>query len=147
MVNTRSTDRDAPSQPNTADNIAPIPPVSAAQPTVTITTQTTTAAITAPTSSVAPSNFPGMDDLSRILDSSFQSHASVSSPSFSQLTGQNVPPGPSDPTISLAMREIINSAVGLARMEFEREQNERIQRLVPLIVEATRRAMGTRVSH
>lgn len=158
MVNTRSTDRETPAvetrnppvtttlpsstlppQPNaTAMNVT-----TAMTTTTTTTTFTTTVAAPIPASSIAPSNAMGIEDISRLLSSSFQSQGSIPSPSFSPLTGLNGPPMPADPIISTAMREIINSAVGVARIEFEREHEARIRSLLPAIVEAARRSSET----
>lgn len=77
---------------------------------------------TIPACSIAPSNAIGLDDISRLLSSSYQSQGAILSPSFSFFTGLNGPRMPADPTISASMRKIINSAVGVARNELERER-------------------------
>ncbi|XP_059220823.1 uncharacterized protein LOC131995772 [Stomoxys calcitrans] len=47
-----------------------------------------------------------------------------------------------DPAISVGMRDIIASAVGSARIDFEIEQTEIMNRLIPTILEATRRSLS-----
>lgn len=71
----------------------------------------------------------------------YQSQGAILSLSFSFFTGLNGPMMPADPTISASMREIINSAVGVARNEFEREREHeaRFRSLLPANVEAARR--------
>ncbi|XP_059221494.1 uncharacterized protein LOC131996064 [Stomoxys calcitrans] len=142
MVGTRSGSRDAAGQPACTSGANPVQPPVLNMPISGVTIPATTTGNGPPPSSLAPPIDPVMEEVSRMLSSSFRSQDSIAPPSFSSLTGLNAPARPVDPAMGSAMREIINSAVGLARAEFEREQAESIRRLIPTIVEATRRSLG-----
>uniref|UniRef100_A0A1I8PBB0 CCHC-type domain-containing protein n=1 Tax=Stomoxys calcitrans TaxID=35570 RepID=A0A1I8PBB0_STOCA len=151
MVNTRSTIRGDSDHSRMEAGTSQGLLGSTTQPAATLTTQTITTTTTAAASnapiasafsSIASPLPPGMDDLSRLLSSTFSSQGHVSSPTFSPLTGLHVPVPPADPAMSVAMRQIISSAVGLARVEFERDQARTMSRLIPTIVEATRQSLG-----
>lgn len=160
MVNTRSSGRGENSQPEVNMSTAVVSTTAGETQAIVTTTTALTAttpalatnAITATTSvQVAPITYPRSQDWSSLFNGSDRQNFSVSSPKYSPLTGLNIPqnfphpppPVTTDPAVvSQGVREIINAAVGLAQVDFRNEEEERMRRWIPLIVEATRRSLA-----